>query len=235
MNAERKKYRIIETIGPSCSGKTTLVDYILEKLSDLKLPKNLVGRRRLKVSVSADANFGGFYTDFAERVIHKAQREINIQDRLKLLQKVVAKILLDMTMREKISLGDQSIFLLDEGVCKAYYGVIQKMPDESLAEMMKYRVLIFHSVRDPQIVVDRISNRVGRNLAVTAYRGKDPAGIMDTISRTIKENERFCARCGAIGVPIIKTWADDPIEESAVKIVASLVPLIQDDIMDPDV
>lgn len=211
--------QILESIGPSCSGKTTLINRCYAMLRDLtvssSLPARIVRRRDLGIPDPCQASLDHPSSECLRVLLPGVQVSDYFSPCVNYSLRITLRILLENTiLRQRACRDSRDFFLLDSGVCKVFHRELARLPKGVLSEILAGRALLFHSVRHPETLYPRIEERRAKGDPVTAYKGMSKAAIYSVIQRKVRKLEAFSAFCEKQGSPVLRTYAEDPLEAS---------------------
>ncbi len=207
------RYRIVEMIGPSCVGKSTLHRNAIRVL-DCAWQTTPPAWQDSTGSVTADA-------DTMETLIQwRLGRALSAnswsEKRLEGLRTDLATIQQDLAVRRAAATG-QVCFLLDEGLFKRFVATrkFANVDDALLRRWLEGRAIVHLSIRDRQEALRRIA---GRARGGNRLGGYDSCASVDEIiaklDAKIALNEAQAARFAELGAPVLSLFADDPIAQN---------------------
>lgn len=212
-------FRILEAIGPSCSGKTTLIRRTTHGPQGLKanreISDRLWTRRDITFPLEKDIRLDSTSLQCLRIFLPGVEASALYSSTERSTKIRLRAILEDNLIRADISSAPDRLYLLDSGICKCFYRRFRELPKQSTIEILRHRAILLHSVKDPATLRSRIKERLAKGDPVTAYRGMTESDIRNKIQRKTRELEMFAAMCQDLGVVVIRTHAEDPIEASS--------------------
>lgn len=205
-------YRIIEMIGPSCVGKSTLQKEALGQMACDWQPRAPV--RPVKPAAPTAIDDPGLEAILAQRLEYATRSGTTVAERLADLRVDCATLESDYAVRAAVASGEVGFFL-DEGLCKRFFGQLRHLDDALLRQCLARRAMVFVAVREPEIALLRIGKRAQGGQMLRGYADCASIGdVRDKLNRRIAAERTLEARCRAIGTPVLRLDADDPLEEN---------------------
>lgn len=209
------KNKIVEFVGASGIGKSTLFHLAKEKLSV-----------QWKFSYP-NVDFKGDVFDEKISKIHwnlLKNKSTNVDNLLfadlrKLqLTSYFNRVLLNNLMM--VDENNQQGFFIDEGLCHNFSKELQELNDDELSIILRNRFLIYVKTDDPLIVVSQIRKRSNEGgHTVYHHNGLNDSQLLDLVVHSMKQFESFFKRVEKIRVPFCCIKIEDGLEVNTCKIV----------------
>lgn len=196
-------YRIVEMIGPSCVGKSTLHNQAIRQLKgDWYHVMPTEGDSRPEDDERVDCRLRMYIDRQASSM------PANWVTRLRTIRKR------DSAMQPLLGSG-RAAFFLQEGLCRNFVDPLVETDEDHLRRLLHRRAVIAVSTDDSTAILERIWCRWKGGTRISMYR---QSGSLDEIRAMLVTGlERIrllTARLEAIGVPVLRLEATAPMAEN---------------------
>lgn len=207
--------KIMEYIGPSGVGKTTLYN----------LTKNNLSWEWSNLQIGSDNQ-----EDSIDERLLEIHREIlkkknDYVDVLKcdINQKLKLKVYFNQVLLNNIHVSNsnqKSGFLLEEGICHNFSNELQSLKEKDLEYIIKNRILICVLPHDSLTVVSQIRKRTkGGGHTVYHHEGLDDEELNKLTIDSTNNFNNFLSSIQKFNIPVCKLYIEDGIELNCKKII----------------
>ncbi|WP_445730826.1 hypothetical protein [Mariniflexile sp.] len=219
--------KILEFIGPSGVGKTTLFNLTKDKLCSKW--HNLAVIHPHKIN-NADEKLINIHWDILKKKFNyieflKSESFIKLK-----LNDYFNQVLLNNI--KLMSIKSESGFFLEEGICHNFSEELITLNDEDLIYILKNRCLIYILSRESMNVVGQIKKRINEGgHTVHHHKGLNDIQLNTLTKDSIHIFNKFLERIKKFSIPVCKLYLEDGLEENFKKIIDFERSLFKDELI----
>lgn len=207
--------KVIEFIGPSGVGKSTLCSITEKKLSAKWNTLDLIQSTNI-ITIDEkllESHWKVFKAKISSINCLKTKNSV----KLKLATYFNKVISININL---LHFENEYGFFLEEGICHNFAQELLDLNNEELYSLLKHRHLICILPKDPMFVVDQIKKRTSEGgHTVYHHEGLDSKALLDIVNESIIVYKEFITRIQNLNISSCQLLAEDGIEINSKKII----------------
>lgn len=204
--------RLVELVGPSGVGKSTLVDLFLSRARGEWLCREEIAAFGDDLG-DRDAGDGVHATLFKQRLATVAASDRGAWRSIRTCAYYGSIVENDLKVaRGTLPRG----VVLDEGLCQVFASELLTLPEADFRTAMRGRAIVLLGARDPRRVVAQTRERTRRTGRIReVHAGTSDDELARIVQRHAALLERLAARAEAAGTPLLRLAAESPLADNA--------------------
>lgn len=202
---------IVEFIGASCSGKTTLCDYYLKKHRH-KFDKTVFDKYQLAKLNKSRIKIKGRHTRFLNEKIKYLgnQKRFTGVSKLRKINKIYDYLIEDYIVSNYMA---ESLIIVDEHLSSRLYNEVPEK-DKDLEEFYKNRLVVYCSI-SPDTHIKRIKKRRERRFKPSLYKDYEGQNLINASTRQLKKKKELANELKKKGVRVIEIDTANNLDQNS--------------------